>query len=307
VIELRHLRYFVAVAEELHYGRAAKRLHMAQSPLSHQIRQLEREVGTALIDRPHNVVGLTDAGKALLADARRVLADLDEAVNRAQRAARGEVGNLHVGYVSEVTADLLPLGLKAFNEQVPEVELRLTEGTTGTLLDGLRNDLLDVVFARSPSHLGGIIYEQLMEESLMIASPTGSETGDGELTLRDMAESEWILPSREAARGLRNDIECAFHAADYSPMIVREAPTLTAVLLLVAGGIGHALIPASVARLYSVPGVHHARLAAPVPYTTVGMAWRRTDKSCVLGNFLESIRRSAGRQAGPSPGPRAAR
>src|SRR5579875_1262833 len=171
MMELRHLRYFVAVAEELHFGRAAERLHMAQSPLSHQIRQLERSLGVQLLVRGHHVVGLTNAGSTLLPLAQRVLQDVDGAARAARRAGRGEAGAVVVGYVSEVTADLLPITLRRFKQRWPDVAVELVEGTGGELAGGLRDGSIDVAFARAPEQTAEFCFEQLIVERLLLARP----------------------------------------------------------------------------------------------------------------------------------------
>lgn len=290
MIELRHLRYYVAVAEELHFGRAAERLRMAQSPLSHQIRQLERDVGTELISRGHHVVGLTDAGEAFLEAARTILADVDEAVHLARRASRGEVGTLSVGYVSEVTADLLPLSLRTFKEQYGDVELSVREGTTGHLLDGLRDRSVDIAFVRSPRVVDDLDYEQLVEEVLMLALPASAGEPRQDPRLTDLREEQFVLPSYVAAQGLRRDVETAFRDAGFSPKVARETSPLTAVLLLVAAGVGAALVPTSVTYTYPVPGVNFVHLSEPAPVTTAGMAWRPSNHSAILHGFLEITR-----------------
>lgn len=290
MIELRHLRYYVAVAEELHFGRAADRLRMAQSPLSHQIRQLERDVGAELINRGHHVVGLTDAGEAFLEAARKILADVDEAVHLARRASRGEVGTLAVGYVSEVTADLLPLTLRTFTEQHRDVELSVREGTTGQLLDGLRDRTIDIAFMRSPRVVEDLDYEQLVEEALTLALPAYADKPWPHPRLTDLAEEHFVLPTYSAAQGLRRDIEIACRNAGFSPKVTRETSPLTAVLLLVAAGVGAALVPTSVTYSYPVPGVNFVRLSEPTPVTAAGMAWRPSNNSAILHGFLEITR-----------------
>lgn len=298
MVEVRHLRYFVAVADELHFGRAAERLHMSQSPLSHQIRQLERELGAELIDRAHHVVGLTDAGRALLELARDVLERLDRAVDVVGRAGRGEVGTLAVGYVSEVTADLLPVGLAQFKERYPDVSLELRSGTTGHLLDGLRRKELDVAFVRTPGHLGEMSYRQLIVESLMAAVPKGHVASRADQPLAGLAGEDFVMPTLAAAEGLRRDIDRECRAAGFTARVCREASPLTTVLLLVAAGAGVALVPASVAHQYPVPGIDYAHLRAPVPVTTAGIAWRPDNGSKVVANFLDVIDTLAHAQAG---------
>jgi DNA-binding transcriptional LysR family regulator len=294
VIEVRHLRYFVVVAEELHFGRAAERLHMAQSPLSRQIRQLERDLGVELVNRAHHVVGLTDAGQVFLGAARIVLDDLDQALYLAQRAGRGEVGTLRVGYVNEVTADLLPLSLKAFKDRFPDIEIDLREGTTGALLDALRRHQVDAAFARSPGIVDDLDYEQLIQEALFVALPSGHEhlAWDRAIPLADLAGEAFVMPADQAAPGLRRDIDAACAQAGFVPNIAREISPHTAVLLLVAAGVGVALVPASVAHSYPVPGIDYAQLSGP-PVTTAGMAWRRNEPSLLIGNFLEVTRHVA--------------
>lgn len=294
MIEVRHLRYFVVVAEELHFGRAAERLHMAQSPLSKQIRQLEGQVGVELVNRSHHVVGLTDAGHAFLGAARAVLDDLDQAVHLAKRASRGEVGTICVGYVSEVTADLLPLGLKAFKDRFPDIEVDLREGSTGALLDALRRRKVDVAFVRSPGLVDDLDYQQLIQEALFVARPSGHEhlAWDQARPLADLAGEAFVMPAYQAAQGLRRDIDAACAEAGFAPTVTREISPLTSVLLLVSAGAGVALVPASVAHSYPVPGIDYAQLSGP-PVTTAGMVWRRNEPSQMVGNFLAVARQVA--------------
>jgi DNA-binding transcriptional LysR family regulator len=171
MIELRHLRYFVAVAEDLHYGRAARRLNMAQSPLSHQIRQLEREIGTALIERGHHVVGLTEPGAVLLRSARAILADVKRAVRLCQQVGRREAGTLVVGYLPE-TAELLPVAIKRYRARFPDVDLELEERPAATLLAQLAEGSVDVAFVRCPLAAGGLAFEPLVSETFgQLAAP----------------------------------------------------------------------------------------------------------------------------------------
>lgn len=298
MVEVRHLRYFVAVADELHFGRAAERLHMSQSPLSHQIRQLEREFEVELIDRAHHVVGLTDAGRAFLEVAQDVLERLDRTADIVGRAANGEVGTLVVGYVSEVTVDLLPIGLTKFKDQYDDVVLDLRTGTTGQLLDGLRRKELDVAFVRTPGLVGEMNYRQLIVESLMAAVPKGHFASRDDQLLADLGDQDFVMPSLVAAEGLRRDIDRECREAGFTPRVRRESSALTTVLLLVAARVGVALVPASVAHQYPVPGVDYAHLRDPVPVTTAGIAWRPDDKSTIVANFVDVIDAIAQAQAG---------
>jgi DNA-binding transcriptional LysR family regulator len=294
-MELRQLRYFAVLAEELHFGRAAERLHMAQSPLSQRIIQLERELGVVLIERGRRVVGLTDAGDTFLRSVKRILADLDAAVASARRASRGESGTICVGYVAEVTADLLPLSLKAFKEECPEVEVELTQGFSGELLAGLRDRSIDVAFVRSPGPMDDLVYEQLVEESLVLASPDGYRLPEQVGRLEDLAGEGFVLPSFAGARGLRRDTEAAFSAAGFEPTVTRETSSVTAILLLVAAGAGVGLVPASIAHSYPVPGAVFTKFDEP-PRTNAGMAWRSRESSVIATRLVEATRRVAADQ-----------
>ena len=305
VIEVRHLRYFIAVAEEMHFGRAAERLHMAQSPLSHQIRQLERRLGVTLLDRDHHVVGLTDAGAALLEEARAVLAALERAVERTRRAGGGEVGRIGVGYVPEMTAELLPRSLRTHRQRFPDVAIDLCQGMTGEILEALSDRRLDVGFVRTPGPLDDLHYEDLVREDLLVARPegpasAGSASDPAPVDLPHIGGETVIVPAFQTARGLREDIEAAFTRAGQSLRSVREATSPTAMLLLVAAGAGVALVPASVARSFPLPGVEFQSLASR-PTTSGGMCWRRGDSSKILANFLDTTRGLvAGYQADPA-------
>ncbi|HET9078098.1 MAG TPA: LysR substrate-binding domain-containing protein [Acidimicrobiales bacterium] len=291
-MELRQLRYFAVLAEELHFGRAAERLHMAQSPLSQQIIQLERELGVVLVERGRRITGLTDAGELFLRSVRSILADLDEAVASARRASRGETGTICVGYVAELTADLLPLSLKAFKDVCPEVEVELIQGVTGELLAGLRDRSIDVAFVRSPGLMDDLVYEQLVEESLVLASPEHYGLPERTDRLADLAGEAFVLPSPSGAPGLRRDIEGACASHRFEPTVAREANSVTAILLLVAAGAGLGLIPASIAHSYPVPGVVYTKFVDP-PRTNAGMAWRSREASAIANRLLETTRRVA--------------
>lgn len=297
MIEIRHLRYFVAVAEEMHFGRAAERLHMAQSPLSHQIRQLERRLGVVLLDRDHHVIGITDAGQTFLEEARRLLGELDRAVERTRRAGRGEVGRVRVGYVSEMTADVLPRSLKAHRQRFPDITIDLWQGMTGDLLEGLRAQRLDVGFVRSPGALDDLEYEELVREELYVAGPEGSWPAEPIVDLTTLAVPVAVVPAAQTSRGLRQDIDQAYSSARVDPPARREATSPTAMLLLVAAGAGTALVPASVASSFPLPGVEFRELTQH-PTTTGGMCWRRAETSAVVANFLSATREVAAGPAG---------
>lgn len=289
MIEFRHLRYFIAVAEEMHFGRAAERLHMAQSPLSHQIRQLERQLGVTLLERDHHVVGLTDAGEALLEESRAVLAGLDRAVERTRRAGAGEAGRICVGYVPEMIGELLPQSLHAHRQRYPDIAVELCQGTTGELLDALGERRVDVGFVRDPGPVEGLDYEELVRDELCLAVPEQDDPSPSPVDLAALDGRTVLLPAFQTVRSLREDIEAACAGAGLALRSPREASSLTAMLLMVAAGTGVALVPASVARSFPVAGVQFKRLASK-PVTRLGMCWRRENPSRIVANFVDTTR-----------------
>ncbi len=170
-MELRHLRYFVAVAEELHFGRAAQRLQMAQPPLSQQIRQLEQELGVELLYRTKRTVRLTEAGLAFLHQARQILVQSEQAIEVAQRASRGEVGRLAIGFVGSATYSLLPTAVRSFRHQFPDVRLMLHEMTTSEQIEALHDDRIQVGFIRPPISDDKLSVETVLQESFVAVLP----------------------------------------------------------------------------------------------------------------------------------------
>src|SRR4051795_5181142 len=170
-MELRHLRYFVAVAEELHFRRAAERLHMSQPPLSQQIRQLEEEVGAQLLLRNQHRVELTASGAAFLERAREILDAVEDAARQARRVQRGEVGRLAVGFVGSAMYSFVPELLRAFREHAPDIALRLHERGTTEQLRQLDDGRLDVGFLRTPGRWPGLSFETVLEEQVVVAMP----------------------------------------------------------------------------------------------------------------------------------------
>ncbi len=302
VIETRQLRYFVVVADELHFGRAAERLHMAQSPLSHQIRNLERELGVQLIDRAHHVVGLTAAGAVFYEGARQVLETLERMREDARRAARGETGILRVGYVGDATVDLVRRALDEFRARCPDVTVRVVEDAPARLADQLEDGRLDVAVTWAAPPRRAVEFERLVAEPLVAAVPVGRRPPGEEIPLEWLAPEPFVLPSRVSAPGLRSDIEAAFTARAFEPTPGPEANSLGAALLLVATGAGVALVPSGLARAGPRAGVAFVDLV-PAPLTSAGVAWRRGSSSALVRTFLEVFRAGLADVAATTGGP----
>ncbi|HZY53965.1 MAG TPA: LysR family transcriptional regulator, partial [Reyranella sp.] len=251
-MELRHLRYFVAVAHEGHVTRAAEKLHIQQPPLSQQIRALEREIDAALFVRHPRGVSLTDAGRSFLADAEQILAQAEHAKIRARRTARGEVGRIAVGFTTSAPFHpLVARAIREFRGNRPNVSFVLEESSSGDMVSGLRDDRLDVAFIRSglvdPE---GITVHPLLQEDMVAAFPARHPlTKRARLTLKDLADETLILYRRPDGRGLYDVIIAACAEAGFSPHVGQEAPRIVSTLNLVAAGLGITIVPASLSRL----------------------------------------------------------
>jgi len=297
-MELRHLRYFIAVAEEGHITRAAQRLGMQQPPLSQQIRGLERELGVQLLRRKPRGVELTDAGQALLADARIIMAQFDHASAAVRRAARGEQGRIAVGFTSSAPFHpFVPRVIRTFREAFPMVSLTLEEGGTIELIDDLRNERIDAAFVRTPvADLAGMVVDPLLEEAMLVALPSQHTlAGDdhAEVTLESLSAETFIVYRRHSGPGLYDAIISACHTAGFSPLIGQEAPRIVSTLNLVAAGLGISIGPASLERM-QMDGVTYRRLSGAVqPKAPLHLATRRGDGSAVIRRFLALVKQTA--------------
>ncbi len=313
-MELRHLRYFLAVADELHFGRAATRLHISQPPLSQQIQQLEREMGVELFVRTHRRVRLTEAGRAFQPEARALLLRLDDATAGARRVARGETGALAVGFIASATYGLLPRLYRRFRERYPDVSLVLSELSTAEQVAALRAGQLHVGLARAPVGDEGLVAEPLAEEPLLAALPRGHPlAARPAIRLRELAGEPFVLFPRQPRPGWIDVVQGACLGAGFRPSVVQEALELSTAVTLVAAGIGVTLVPAPAGAL-RLEGVAYRPLLPPVP-TTQLLALRRADAALPTAmRFLEVAREvlasqqgRAGSSSGLVPAPRTER
>lgn len=294
-IELRQLRYFIAVAEEMHFGRAAERLHMTQPPLSQTIQALEAMLGSALFARTKRRVALTPAGLALLPEARRIVAQADALPSLARRAASGESGRLSLAFVSTADYSVLPSFLREFRERYPQVQLELREATTDVQLDELADGRIDVgmLIPPLPEKMKDLLdYLPLIAEPLILAAPKGTPglRGATAVALETLAELPLIIFPRRIAPSLHDAILACFRDAGMTPRIGQEAIQMQTIVGLVSAGMGIALVPQSVSNLKR-PGVDYRQLAGNAPLVETGLAWRRDNGSPVLRAFLELLRK----------------
>jgi DNA-binding transcriptional LysR family regulator len=296
-MELRHLRYFVAVAEEGHVTRAAERLGMQQPPLSQQIQALERELAVQLFRRKPRGVELTDAGHALLDDARAILAHVDHAFATTRRTARGEQGRIAIGFTSSAPFHpFVPRVIRAFREAYPLVALTLDESGTTELIDDLRNERVDAAFIRTPvADPMGITVNPLLEEAMLVALPAthALAASDTELQLASLAAETFIVYRRPSGPGLYDAIFAACHAAGFSPVVGQEAPRIVSTLNLVAAGLGIAVVPASLARMQMDGVVYRPLRSSGQPRAPLLLATRRGDTGAVVRRFLDVVKRMA--------------
>jgi DNA-binding transcriptional LysR family regulator len=292
-MELRHLRYFVAVAQELHFGRAAARLQVAQPALSRQIRDLEEEMALRLFERNRRRVALTAAGAAFLDEASSLLGHVERAVETARRAARGEHGSLRIGYVPAVIYTGLPEIVRAFRKRFPGVEVRLQEMNPATQVEALLAERVDVGFVRGPIHEPALGGETVLEEPLVAALPSGHRLGSRKrLGLAMLAGEPFVLQARSRGPGFHDQILAICRGAGFSPWVVQEG-SQTDALSLVASGAGVAIVPTSL-RVLRRAGVVYRPLRER-PMTQLAMVWRKDAALPVLHAFLEGVRRLGAR------------
>jgi DNA-binding transcriptional LysR family regulator len=299
-MDVRQLRYFIAVAEEGHITRAAERLGMQQPPLSQQIKSIEHELRTRLFRRRPRGVELTDAGRAFLDHARAVLARLDQAIETTRRVARGEQGHISVGVTpTSPFHPFIPRVIRTFRDAYPLISFVLEEQHSNDLVEGIRGERLDAAFIRTrPSDSAGLLISPLLEEPLVIALPTKHRLAhrkrgnDQSVAVQELADDTFIIQGGQHGLGLFADTVAACHAAGFNPRVGREAPRLASTLNLVAIGLGVSVVPASLQRM-QIDGVSYHRLRGPTTLTAPLMiASRRGDTSAGLQHFLRFVRQA---------------
>lgn len=292
-MELRHLRYFVAVAEELHFGRAALRLSIVQPSLSQQIKQLEDELGFPLLWRTKRSVGLTDAGKVFLTEAQRILAQVQEAKRAAQRAYRGEVGRLVLGYISSSTYDLLPMMLRLYRERFPDVEVALRELTSPEQLEALEEERIQVGLLRLPIHAPMLDVAVVRREPMVCVLPEGHPLATHtRVAVSLLAKEPFVL--QPSLRGGEYYIQLMKLCLDagFTPNVIQEVAEIHTIVSLVAAGMGVSLVPLSSRNIRS-KGVVYRELEGPVSITEMAVVWLRNTRSASVQNFLAVAKETA--------------
>lgn len=292
-MDLRHLRYFVAVAEERHFTRAAERLGIKQPPLSLTIRQLEQELGTLLLHRLTRGVELTEAGAVLLDSALRILDQVERTKADVQSRARGETGHIHVGFAGATYFQpRVPELILAYREFYPKVLLSPVQSNTPHLIEALRTGSVDVAFVRPPFGDGeGIAVEPLVEEPMCIVLPsTHALAESARLPLAALAQESLILFPRAIGPGLYDSIIASCQRAGFSPTLGQEAPQLPSIVYLVAAGFGVSIVPQSIEQIRA-NGIAYIEIEGEAPRAPISVAYRRDDRSTTVRNFVALTRR----------------
>lgn len=294
-MELRHLRYFVAVAEECHFGRAAARLHIAQPPLSQQIKQLEAELGVVLLARSTRRVELTAAGESYLEHARAILAAVDEAGEVAARVAAGEVGRLAIGFTGTATYELLPMLARTLDEDFPDLQLELRgEMLTPAQVAALREHTLDLAFLRPPVRDPGLDVRVLRKEPLIAVLPAAHPlAGKSRLRLADLRDERFITYPSQHRSVVYEAVFDACQRAGFTPTHTLEVTETSTLVVFVAAGLGVALVPASVQHL-NITGAVYLPLAGTTQEVELAVATRAEDDSAHVGRVLSRIHQLVG-------------
>jgi DNA-binding transcriptional LysR family regulator len=291
-MELRHLHYFIAVAEELHFSRAAQRLCISQPPLSQQIHSLEDELGVKLFERTKRQVHLTEAGKVFLERAYLVLAQLEQTIAVTQQIGRGEVGQLAIGFVSSAMYTVLPEIVRVFRVQFPAVELRLQELTTAQQIQALHDKQVDIGIVRSAIVESGLSVECFLPESLVLALPeTHPLAAQTQVSFSTLADESFILFPAKMGPIFYEQIIHLCQQAGFRPKVAQEAVQMETIVGLVAAGLGIAIVPASMQNFHR-SGVIYRSLQEQIPKTGLYLTWRQHDSSPVISAFLSLARQT---------------
>jgi len=287
-LELRHIRYFLAVAEERHFTRAAAKVGIGQPPLSQQIKDLEREVGAALFHRLAHGAELTEAGKAFLTAVKEMPLIAERATAAARRAARGETGSLRVGFTASATFNVVvPSTIRAFRRAYPDIDLTLEEANTAPLITRLREGTLDTAFLR-PGAAGTdeLQVRRLSEEPMVVALPKRHHAAAFEqIDLSLLKDDPFLLFPRETAPTLYDTVVDACRKAGFEPIIGQLVPHMASIVNLVAAELGVSIVPASMMQV-RVTGIAYRQIAGQSPMTQLALAYRRGETSPVLRNFI---------------------
>ncbi|MED1740676.1 LysR family transcriptional regulator [Bacillus swezeyi] len=286
-MELRHLRYFMVVAEELHFGKAALRLQMTQPPLSQQIKQLENEIGVTLLKRSKRAVRLTAAGGVFLKQIKEGLSQIDQAVDMAQRTARGELGRLVIGFVGSATFEIMPPIIREYRNQFPSVKIELRELSTPNQVKALLNGHIDIGVLHPPLGNDELITNTVKKSHCVLALPKQHPlTKKTRVDLLDLEEESLIVIAKESWPSLYTEFNFLCEKAGFIPNIAQEATEYQMVIGLVSAGMGIAVVPTAAKRLFNLDVVYKEIEDLPLRAEWV-TAYRKDNRNPALRHFID--------------------
>jgi len=293
-MELRHLRYFVVTAEELHFTKAARRLGISQPPLTYQIKSLEEEIGVKLFDRQPGNVRLTEPGEVLLGECRVILERVAKATERCRLAAAGRIGRLSVGFTESASfTGEVTWVLQKFRELYPEVELTLEEHRTEPLMERLRHRQLDVAFVRLPiGRDSDMEFKLVSTEPMVVALPKSHHLANREiLELTQLRDEPFVLYPRPTRMGLTDQVITACEREGFSPRVVQNVPQISSTINLVAASLGITIVPACMSTS-RVDQVRYIPIRGAELLASLGVAWREDAATTALRNLLALVEES---------------
>ncbi|WP_296179257.1 LysR family transcriptional regulator [Pseudomonas sp. UBA1879] len=296
-MELRHLRYFIAVAEELHFGRAAESLGISQPPLSQQIQALEQELGARLFERTNRRVELSEAGRLFLDEARLVLAQVEKASDVARRAQLGQLGELKIGFTASAPfTSSIPQAIFAFRQQHPAVHLALQEMSSKEVAERLVEESMQVGIMRPLPLPDSLVAVELLREPLVAVLRSDHPMAQGNehgIYLKELAAEPFVFFPRSYGSGLYAQLLSLARAAGFTPLFAQEAAEAMTIIGLVAAGLGVTVLPASYQRM-RIDGVAYRTLLDEEATSAVWLVQRKDQKSPMAKAFVELVTRKAG-------------
>jgi DNA-binding transcriptional LysR family regulator len=287
-MELRHLRYFIAVAEELSFTRAAERVHITQPPLSRAIADLEAEVETRLIDRTTQSVSLTDAGLLFLDHARVAVQSADAAKEAARSVGKGQAGRLKIGFVGAAAYSFFPQVLRRYREDFPLVALDLTTMTIDSQLSALRLGEIDVGLLRPPFSESEVSSSILFKETFVVALPDNHRLcAKASISLKDLSDESFIVFPRGEGLGFHAEVLALCRRSRFVPRVAQEATPMQTLIGLVDAGMGVAIVPSSAMALH-LPRVVYRPIQETYAATTFSVAWKKGNRSPIVQRFVET-------------------
>jgi DNA-binding transcriptional LysR family regulator len=291
-MEIRHLRYFCVLAEQLHFTKAALLLNVAQPALSQQLKQLEDELGTQLVERTNRRVRLTAAGEVFLARATRILEQIDQAARETARVGQGDAGSLVIGVVSTAVCSLLPEVLRSFRRESPHITIDIREMEPGEQVDALRKEAIDIgllfLSIQDPAFDSVVV----SRERLVVALPTGHRAASSEkVRFKDLAGETFLIPRRQTVPGFHELVLDALRAGGVDDPRLQPTRLLQTAVFLVAGGLGVALVPESFRQHLRVRGCVYREIAGEVTYADLIGLWRRSNVPPALRRFVNQLKK----------------